>query len=99
MFGFMMLVKSTAPCNRTGLARALDGQRIGNRMLFGGNLVRQPAFVQLREDTGGHGLRIVGDLVGADRVMNEAIFVGTYPGLDDDRIAHMIAVIRQAVGR
>jgi CDP-6-deoxy-D-xylo-4-hexulose-3-dehydrase len=41
----MMLVKPSAPFTRTEFARALDAKKIGNRMLFGGNLVRQPAFV------------------------------------------------------
>ena len=76
----MMLVKPNAPFTRTELARHLDGQRIGNRMLFGGNLLRQPAFVQLRKENPG-AMRVMGDLSGADRLMNEAIFVGVYPGL------------------
>ncbi len=96
-FGFMMLVKPGGGCDRTGLARALDAAKIGNRMLFGGNLVRQPAFVQLRADTGGRGLRVVGDLVGADRIMHDALFVGVYPGLSAAQIEHIAATVRQAV--
>ena len=46
-FGFKLSVKSHAPFSRTELARFLDQEKIGNRMLFGGNLVRQPAFVDL----------------------------------------------------
>ena len=95
----MMLVKPGAPLSRTGLDQALDNARIGNRMLFGGNLVRQPAFVQVRKDTGGAGFRVVGDLQGADRIMNDAIFVGTYPGLDDEKLDYIIRVIRKAMGR
>lgn len=49
-FGFKMTVQEDAPFTRTELARELDDHKIGNRMLFGGNLVRQPAFVQLRRD-------------------------------------------------
>lgn len=79
-FGFMMLVRPGAPFQRRELAQALDAAKIGNRMLFGGNLVRQPAFVQLRRDNPA-AFRVVGDLAGADRVMNESIFVGVYPGL------------------
>ena len=98
-FGFMMLVKKNVKFTRTDLARALDAAKIGNRMLFGGNLVRQPAFVQLREDTQGRGFRTVGDLAGADRIMNEAIFTGTYPGLDQDRLAYIAQVIRKVAKR
>ena len=79
-FGFLLLVKPDAPFTRTELARHLDERRIGNRMLFGGNLVRQPAFVQLKKDNPAS-MRVIGDLSGADRVMNDALFVGIYPGL------------------
>ena len=49
-FGFKIAVKAGAPFTRTELAQELDRNMIGNRMLFGGNLVRQPAFVQLKQD-------------------------------------------------
>ncbi len=49
-FGFMLRVRSTAPFTHTDLGRHLDDKKIGNRMLFGGNLLRQPAFVQLRKE-------------------------------------------------
>ena len=52
-FGFMMTIREDAPFTRTDLARHLDDHKIGNRMLFGGNLVRQPAFVQLKRDNPG----------------------------------------------
>jgi CDP-6-deoxy-D-xylo-4-hexulose-3-dehydrase len=97
-FGFMMLVKG-GPQARTTLARALDQAKIGNRMFFGGNLVRQPAFVQLKADTFGAGFRIVGDLTGADRVMNESLFVGTYPGLRSEHLRHIVNTIRATLGR
>ena len=98
-FAFMMLVKSNAPCTRTELAKALDHAKIGNRMFFGGNLVRQPAFVQLRKDTNGAGFRVLGDLSAADRVMSEGLFVGTYPGLSEPMLDHIAATIRSALGR
>jgi CDP-6-deoxy-D-xylo-4-hexulose-3-dehydrase len=98
-FGFMMLVRPGGALTRTGLAQALDQAKIGNRMLFGGNLVRQPAFVQLREDSQGRAFRVVGDLAGADRIMNEALFVGTYPGLDEEKLHYIAQVIRRAAGR
>ena len=49
-------------------------------MLFGGNLLRQPAFVQLKSDRP-DALRIVGDLNGSDLIMNNTLFLGTYPGM------------------
>lgn len=93
-FGFMMLVKPTAPFTRSQLAKALDTAKIGNRMLFGGNLLRQPAFVQLRKDNPA-ALRVIGDLRGADRIMNESIFVGTYPGLTRPMLDHIVETIHK----
>lgn len=95
-FGFMMLVKPSAPFTRTEFARALDAKKIGNRMLFGGNLVRQPAFVQLRKDNPA-AFRVVGDLAGANRIMNEAVFVGVYPGLTRAMMDYMVETISRFV--
>jgi CDP-6-deoxy-D-xylo-4-hexulose-3-dehydrase len=79
-FGFKIAVKASAPFSRTELARELDDHRIGNRMLFGGNLLRQPAFVQLKRDNPA-GMRVIGDMEGSDEIMNSTLFLGTYPGL------------------
>ena len=61
-------------------------------MLFGGNLVRQPAFVQLRKDNPA-AFRVIGDMTGADRIMNEAVFIGVYPGLTQAMVDYMIETI------
>jgi len=95
-FGFMMLVKPSAPFSRRELAQHLDAAKIGNRMLFGGNLVRQPAFVTLKKQQP-NAFRMVGDLAGADRIMNEAVFIGTYPGLTPAMLAYMVETIRKFV--
>jgi CDP-6-deoxy-D-xylo-4-hexulose-3-dehydrase len=88
----MLLVKPGAPFTRTDLARHLDESRIGNRMLFGGNLLRQPAFVQLRAERSG-AMRVLGETPGADRIMNQSIFVGVYPGLTREMLDYMIETI------
>jgi len=62
-FGFNVAVKPRAAFSRTELAQELNRNLIGNRMLFGGNLLRQPAFVQLRQNNP-EALRVVGDTVG-----------------------------------
>jgi CDP-6-deoxy-D-xylo-4-hexulose-3-dehydrase len=92
-FGFKMSVRPTAPFTRTDLARRLEERKIGNRMLFGGNLLRQPAFVQLRKDNPA-AIRVVGDLAGADEIMNRTLFIGTYPGLTRPMLDTMIETIR-----
>jgi CDP-6-deoxy-D-xylo-4-hexulose-3-dehydrase len=95
-FGFMMLVNPRAPFSRRDFAQALDAAKIGNRMLFGGNLIRQPAFIELRKENPA-AFRVIGDLAGADRIMNEAIFVGTYPGLTAEMLEYMIESIHRIV--
>jgi CDP-6-deoxy-D-xylo-4-hexulose-3-dehydrase len=95
-FGFMLRVKPTAPFGHTDLARYLDANKIGNRMFFGGNLLRQPVFVQLKKDRP-QALRVVGEMTGADEIMHQAVFLGTYPGLTKEMLLHEIAVIREFV--
>jgi CDP-4-dehydro-6-deoxyglucose reductase, E1 len=91
-FGFKIAVKSGALFSRTELAQELDRHQIGNRMLFGGNLLRQPAFVQLRQDRP-EALRVVGDVEGSDEIMNTTLFLGTYPGLTQAMLNREIEVI------
>lgn len=97
-FGFMIRVKRSSPFTRTDLARHLDQKKIGNRMLFGGNLVRQPAFVSLKRECPGS-FRVVGDLGGADTIMNQVLFIGVYPGLTQTMLDYMIDTIRSFAKR
>ena len=93
-FGFKIAVKPDASFSRTELAQELARHQIGNRMLFGGNLLRQPAFVQLRQDQP-EALRVMGEMEGSDEIMNSALFLGTYPGLTTSMIQAEISVISQ----
>lgn len=95
-FGFMLRVKKDAPFTHTDLARHLDQHKIGNRMFFGGNLLRQPVFVQLKRDHP-EAFRVVGDMTGADEIMHRALFLGTYPGLTKAMLDYEISVIRTYV--
>jgi CDP-6-deoxy-D-xylo-4-hexulose-3-dehydrase len=95
-FGFMLRVKPSSTFKHTDLARHLDAEKIGNRMFFGGNLLRQPVFVQLRKDRP-DSFRVVGEMIGADAIMNQAIFLGTYPGLSKEMMDYEIEVIREFV--
>jgi CDP-6-deoxy-D-xylo-4-hexulose-3-dehydrase len=95
-FGFMIRIKPDAPFSRTDLAKHLDQRKIGNRMLFGGNLLRQPVFVQLLRDRPSS-IRMAKPLkefTGADEIMNNSLFLGTYPGLTAEMLKYIIDVIR-----
>lgn len=95
-FGFKIAIKSASPFSRTHLAQELDRCMIGNRMLFGGNLVRQPAFVNLRQDNP-NSFRVIGDLPGSDEIMHNTLFLGTYPGLTSSMLDYEIKIISNFV--
>jgi len=95
-FGFKIAVKPGAPFSRTELAQELDRNRIGNRMLFGGNLLRQPAFVQLRQNKP-EALRVSGEMVGSDEIMRSTLFLGTFPGLTRSMLEEEIRIISKYV--
>jgi CDP-6-deoxy-D-xylo-4-hexulose-3-dehydrase len=84
-FGFMVTVREGAPFTRQELVRHLEGRKIQTRMLFAGNLVRQPAMTELARAAAEAGRptpwRVVGDLAQTDVIMNRTLWWGVYPGL------------------
>ncbi|MCP9916650.1 lipopolysaccharide biosynthesis protein RfbH [Cyanobium sp. ATX 6F1] len=96
-FGFLLLVKAEAPFSSSDMGRYLAEQGVGTRMLFGGNLLRQPAFVQLRKDRPEAMRLAVDELPGADQLMQQALFLGTYPGLTEEMIDREIGIIHAFV--
>ncbi len=95
-FGFMLLVRPNSGLDRVELARYLTERGIGNRMFFGGNLMRQPAFSDFAKEHPDR-VRVVGDLQGADRLMRDGIFIGVYPGLRRSDLDLMIDTITRYV--
>ena len=90
-----MIRTSKEKAGYTGnLAKYLDSKGIGNRMLFGGNLTKQPVFSQLRKDRP-EAFRVIGSLTGADDLMGRAIFVGVYPGLTKRDLEFMVTSIQE----
>ena len=85
-FGFAIGVRESAPFERDPLTRALDQARIGTRLLFGGNLVRQPAYKDVE-------FRTVGPLANSDFVMNRVFWIGVYPGLTTEMIEFVAQTI------
>jgi CDP-4-dehydro-6-deoxyglucose reductase, E1 len=97
-FGFMLSVREEAPFDRTDLARFLNDRNIGNRMLFGGNLVRQPAFLEVRK-AAPERVRCIGDLSGADAIMRREVFIGVYPGLTRPMLDFMVESLHDFAAR
>ena len=85
-FGFPITVAADAPFARNELTRHLEDHRIGTRLLFGGNLVRQPYMA-------GRTFRTVGELPVADAIMARTFWIGVYPGLQDPHLDYVVEVI------
>lgn len=86
-FGFILSVRDTADFTRNELVQHLEKNLIATRLLFGGNLIRQPAYKDLN-------YRVVGDLRNTDRVMNNAFWIGLYPGLTEEMLAYTASIVR-----
>jgi len=78
-FGFPIGVKVDAPFKRDQLTKALEANKIGTRLLFAGNLLRQPAYE-------GWEYRVVGDMTNTDYVMNNVFWIGVFPGLTKEML-------------
>ena len=85
-FGFPLAVRPDAPFTRDQLVRHLDSKKIGTRLLFAGNLLKQPAYANITH-------RKIGDLANTDFVMNNVFWVGVYPALTDAHKDYMIDII------
>lgn len=87
-FAFPVTVREKADFTRTGLTDYLNEHLIETRNLFGGNILRQPAYLNINH-------RKIDDLPNTDRVMNDTFFLGTYPGLGKEQIEYTMDVIEQ----
>ena len=91
-FGFALMVREDAPFSRHELVTHLESQGIGTRLMFGGNLLQQPAYADVQA-------RVVGDLVNARRVTDGAFWVGVYPGINETMLHFVAAKIREGCER
>lgn len=89
-FGFLMVMHEPDHDRLTRICRYLDERKIGHRRLFGGNLLRQPAYKNIQH-------RVVGSLEHADAIMNGGLFLGVYPGLTEEMLDYVAATFVEAV--
>ncbi len=85
-FGFPLLVKNDSPFSRNEIVQYLENNKISTRMLFGGNLTRQPAYK-------GINYKIFGSLENSDLVMNNLFWIGVYPGLKVEHLSYITSKI------
>jgi CDP-6-deoxy-D-xylo-4-hexulose-3-dehydrase len=90
-FGFPITLKENAGVNRVDLTKYLDQCKIGTRLLFAGNLIRQPYFE-------GVDYRIVGELTNTDITMNQTLWLGIYPGLGEEHLNYIAEKLEEFFG-
>jgi CDP-6-deoxy-D-xylo-4-hexulose-3-dehydrase len=89
-FGFVLTVREDAPFSRDEIVRHLNDAKIGTRLLFGGNLIRQPYMKD-------QPYRVVGPVDNSDRIMRQTFWIGVYPGLSPQHVDYMLEVVHAFV--
>ena len=89
-FGFMLTVRDRNKINRNNLVEFLEANKIGSRLFFGGNMIKQPAYININK-------RIHGTLENSDYVMNNSFWIGVWPGLDISHLEYMHDIVKQFV--
>ena len=89
-FGFPITIRPVSGLDRTKLLRHLDEKKIGTRLLFAGNLLKQPAYRNIEH-------RVIGDLKNSDLVMTNTFWLGVYPGLTDEMLNYVSEVVHDFV--
>lgn len=92
-FGFAITVKPSAPFTRNELTSYLEQNKIGTRLLFGGNLLRQPAYQGIPHRIFG------GELINSDIISRDSFWIGVHPSIDDERIAYMLSMFDSFIER
>ena len=92
-FGFLLTCREGVDKNK--VVQYIENHGVQTRMLFAGNIVKQPCFDEMRAS--GKGYRVVGDLAVTDRIMKDTFWLGVYPGMTDEKIDYMAKVIKEAL--
>ena len=89
-FGFLMTLRDGSSLDRTQIIQTLEKHKVGTRLLFGGNLLRQPAFM-------GQNTRTSGGLENTDKVMRDSFWIGVWPGINDEMLDYMVDILAKTL--
>lgn len=92
-FGFLITCKSGVDKNK--VVQYLEDHGVQTRMLFSGNLIKQPCFDEMRNSHEGY--RVIGDLHVTDHIMENSFWIGVYPGMTDEKLDYMIRVLKNSL--
>ena len=92
-FGFMLTCREGVDKNK--IVQYLEKRGVQTRMLFAGNLTKQPCFDEMRSS--GTGYRILGELKNTDRIMRDSFWIGVYPGMTKEMLDYMVQTLKAAV--
>ena len=91
-FGFLITCKSGVDKNK--VVQYLEDYGVQTRMLFSGNLIKQPCFDEMRKSNEGY--RVIGDLHATDHIMKNSFWIGVYPGMTDEKLDYMVKILHKA---
>ena len=89
-FGYLLTIRDDVTMSRRDVTERLEAYKVGTRLLFAGNLTKQPAFMNSE-------FRISGSLVNTDKVMNNSFWVGVWPGLSSEHLDYMVDSLHKTV--
>ncbi len=86
----MLTIRDPKKIDRNKLSSIFEKNKIGTRLFFGGNMIKQPAYINIEK-------RIVGALDNSDKVMNDSFWIGVWPGLDEDHLQYIFEVLNKYI--